>query len=94
MICSTTWSEEDKMWVGKCDKYPSLSYLDTNRECALIGIEWVVEKIESGDYREEATDDFFDTFFDDDWLFNDEYDTPSDSIVESEQYKSLEDVPF
>jgi len=37
------WSEEDKEWVGLCDKYPSLSYLDENKEKALEGIKGLVE---------------------------------------------------
>lgn len=32
------WSEEDKEWVGRCDAFPSLSWLAPSRDEALTGI--------------------------------------------------------
>lgn len=36
------WSEEDKEYVGLCDKFPSLSWLDKSPEAAIDGIRQVV----------------------------------------------------
>ena len=38
MKCNVAWSEEDQEFVGTCDKFPSLSYLDKNKDNALKGI--------------------------------------------------------
>ena len=32
------WSEEDGEWVGRCDAFPSLSWLAASRDEALAGI--------------------------------------------------------
>ena len=32
------WSEEDGEWVGRCDAFPSLSWLAPRRDEALAGI--------------------------------------------------------
>ena len=40
-----TWSEEDQEYVGLCAEFPSLSYLDSNREAALNGIVSLVGEI-------------------------------------------------
>lgn len=32
------WSEEDQEFVGLCEEFPSLSYLDTDRRQAYEGI--------------------------------------------------------
>lgn len=32
------WSEEDGEWVGRCDAFPSLSWLAPGRDEALAGI--------------------------------------------------------
>ena len=42
------WSEEDKEFVGTCDKFPSLSYLAKTEEEALKGIEWLTENLPQG----------------------------------------------
>lgn len=39
---SITWSKEDKMFVGLCAEFPSLSWLDDTQEKALKGIKNVV----------------------------------------------------
>ena len=40
-----TWSEEDHEYVGLCAEFPSLSYLDENRNAALDGIVDVVRQV-------------------------------------------------
>ena len=40
------WSEEDQEFVGLCAEFPSLSWLDENKEAALRGIVALVDKIE------------------------------------------------
>lgn len=32
------WSDEDQQWVGTCDEYPSLSWLDRDSSGAMDGI--------------------------------------------------------
>ena len=39
------WSPEDQEYVGLCAKFPSLSYLDENREAALNGIVELVGQV-------------------------------------------------
>jgi len=39
------WSEEDKEYVGLCDEFSSLSWLDETREKALQGIKDVVREV-------------------------------------------------
>ena len=39
-----TWSEEDQQYVGLCSEFPSLSWLETSPENALLGIRKVVDK--------------------------------------------------
>jgi len=54
---SVTWSEEDKEWVGLCDEFPSLSWLDGTPEYALAGIQKLVADIEyEAPYPETSTD--------------------------------------
>ena len=43
MKYSVIWSEEDRQYVGLCDEYPSLSWLDDSKDRALMGIMEVVE---------------------------------------------------
>jgi predicted HicB family RNase H-like nuclease len=38
-----TWSEEDEEHVGLCAEFPSLSWLDSSPEKALVGIRKLVE---------------------------------------------------
>ena len=54
------WSEEDKEWVGLCEEFPSLSWLDKKRALALEGIQELVlevladlsnEEVEELDFR-------------------------------------------
>ncbi len=40
-----TWSSEDQEFVGLCSEFPSLSYLDENRNDALNGIINLVKDI-------------------------------------------------
>lgn len=40
-----TWSAEDQEYVGLCAEFPSLSYLDENRDVALDGIVDVVRQV-------------------------------------------------
>jgi predicted HicB family RNase H-like nuclease len=40
-----TWSPDDQEYVGLCAEFPSLSYLDENREAALKGIVDLVSDI-------------------------------------------------
>lgn len=46
MKFNVIWSEEDGEWVGLCDKYPSLSHLDKNKNKALEGIKELVKFVE------------------------------------------------
>jgi hypothetical protein len=50
-IYDVFWSAEDQEWVGTCLSYPSLSYLDKDKEAALKGIIdlvlWAEEDIHS-----------------------------------------------
>ncbi len=39
------WSEEDREFVGLCEEFPSLSWLDKNQESALRGIVSLVAKV-------------------------------------------------
>ena len=39
------WSEEDQEYVGLCDEFPSLSWLDESSELALNGIRRLVSEI-------------------------------------------------
>lgn len=49
------WSEDDKEFVGLCAEFPSLSWLDAEREAALRGIVQLVRDTVSGlDVNEEA----------------------------------------
>ena len=36
------WSEDDQEWVGRCDAFPSLSWLAPDRDEALAGIKDLV----------------------------------------------------
>jgi len=40
-----TWSEEDGEYVGQCIEFPSLSWLASEPEAALIGIRQVVAEV-------------------------------------------------
>ena len=40
-----TWSEEDDEYVGLCAEFPSLSWLKTSPEAALVGIRSLVKKV-------------------------------------------------
>ena len=40
-----TWSVEDQEYIGLCAEFPSLSYLDENREAALVGITNLVKEV-------------------------------------------------
>ncbi len=40
--CRVIWSEEDREYVGLCDRFPSLSWLAATREAALTGIRHLV----------------------------------------------------
>ena len=39
------WSEQDKEYVGRCSKWPSLSWLAGSQEAALQGIRDVVAEV-------------------------------------------------
>lgn len=39
------WSDEDNEWVGLCDQFPSLSWLDPDKARALAGIERLVRNV-------------------------------------------------
>ena len=39
------WSEEDEEFIGLCAEFPSLSYLDENRDTAFEGISELVQDI-------------------------------------------------
>jgi hypothetical protein len=39
------WSPEDNEWVGLCDQFPSLSWLDPDKARALAGIERLVRNV-------------------------------------------------
>ena len=41
------WSQEDQEYVGLCDQFPSLSWLDLSAAAALAGIERLVAEIVS-----------------------------------------------
>ena len=41
-----TWSEEDQEFVGTCPQYPSLSWLATTEEAALLGVYKLVQCVE------------------------------------------------
>ncbi len=41
----TEWSEEDGEWVGLCDGFPLVSWLESDREAAEAGIRAVVAEI-------------------------------------------------
>ena len=38
LVFKTEWSEENKEFVGTCEQFPSLSYLDVEEHLALAGI--------------------------------------------------------
>lgn len=38
----TEWSQEDQEWVGLCDAFPLMSWLESDREAAETGIRSVV----------------------------------------------------
>lgn len=40
-----TWSAEDEEYVGLCAEFPSLSYLDENRDAAFNGIVDLVRQV-------------------------------------------------
>ncbi|MDX9864030.1 MAG: toxin-antitoxin system HicB family antitoxin [Anaerolineaceae bacterium] len=40
-----TWSEKDKEFVGLCTEFPSLSWLDSDRNKALSGISQLVVEV-------------------------------------------------
>ena len=40
-----TWSEEDEEHVGLCAEFPSLSWLDSTPEKALVGIRKIVKSV-------------------------------------------------
>jgi len=44
---SFNYSKEDKMYVGTCDKYPSLSYLGHTLKETIKGIEKLVSDTEN-----------------------------------------------
>lgn len=49
------WSEDDKEFVGLCAEFPSLSWLDAEREAALRGIVQLVrDTVADLDVNEEA----------------------------------------
>ena len=56
MKYSVIWSEEDGQYVGLCDEYPSLSWLDDSKDRALMGIMEVVED-EKRHEKELCTED-------------------------------------
>ena len=39
------WSEEDDEYVGLCEVFPSLSWLDGTHEAALLGIREIVAEV-------------------------------------------------
>ena len=41
----TEWSDEDGEWVGLCDGFPLVSWLEPDREAAEAGIQNVVSEI-------------------------------------------------
>lgn len=41
----TEWSGEDSEWVGRCDGFPLLSWLDPERESAAAGIRALVDEV-------------------------------------------------
>jgi hypothetical protein len=42
------WSEDDREYVGKCDQYPSLSWLAPTEAEALVEIMMLVIDIDNG----------------------------------------------
>lgn len=40
--CRVAWSPEDGEYVATCDDFPSLSWLDTDREKALLGLQRLI----------------------------------------------------
>lgn len=45
---SVIWSDEDEEFVGLCLEYPSLSFLHTDHNKALVGIQNLVKNILEG----------------------------------------------
>ena len=43
-----TWSEDNQEYVGLCNEFPSLSWLDKSPESALKGIRVTVERVIKG----------------------------------------------
>ena len=41
----TEWSEEDQEWVGLCDAFPLVSWLEPERDAADAGIRAVVAEV-------------------------------------------------
>ena len=57
MNYTVTYSEEDKEWVGLCDEFPSLSWLDGTPEYALAGIQKLVADLDyEPPYPETSSD--------------------------------------
>lgn len=50
------WSDEDSEWVGTCDRYPSLSFLDRRYSGALDGIRKVAHDVERDLARESFSE--------------------------------------
>lgn len=42
------WSNEDNEWVGLCDQFPALSWIDPDKAKALAGIERLVRDVVAG----------------------------------------------
>ena len=42
---STAWSEDDQEWVGRCDAFESLSWLEPDRRAALDGIRALIAEV-------------------------------------------------
>lgn len=45
MTFKVIWSEDDGEFVGLCDEFPSLSWLEPTREAALDGIKKIVAEV-------------------------------------------------
>ena len=45
-VYEVIWSEEDNEYVGRCSKWPSLSWLAPSKKEAMEGIQKVVEEVE------------------------------------------------
>ena len=41
----TEWSDEDREWVGLCDGFPLVSWLESDRQAAEAGIRSVVAEV-------------------------------------------------